>query len=32
MIEIRNDLIATEQYQVEWAQLLSAALIHAATT
>jgi predicted N-formylglutamate amidohydrolase len=32
MIEIRNDLIANERGQDEWAQRLSVPLIHAATT
>jgi predicted N-formylglutamate amidohydrolase len=32
MIEIRNDLISTEQGQGEWARLLSAPLLHAAMT
>ena len=32
MIEIRNDLVATAPGQTEWAQLLAAPLMHAATT
>jgi predicted N-formylglutamate amidohydrolase len=30
MIEIRNDLISDERGQDEWAERLSAALVHAA--